>query len=473
MNKRLEYDSIGSLAIPDDAYYGVQSLRAKHNFSISGEKLHPNFIKNMAIIKKVAAMTNHQEKQLPDDIADAICKASEEIIRGQFQEEFIVDAVQGGAGTSANMNMNEVIAHRASEIMGGTKETYDLVHPNDHVNCSQSTNDVFPTAGKLTVLELMTQLISAISYLDILLGQKADEFSDIIKMGRTQLQDAVPTTLGHSFRAYQSAVHRDIAHLTTVMNEMYTLNIGATAIGNCINASEGYARSITDNLANELNLPLKQADDLFDATQNVDGFVRVSGALKTAAVTLSKMSNDLRLLSSGPTAGFGEINLPEKQNGSSIMPGKINPVILEVVSQVAFQIVGNDVTITMAAESGQLELNPFEPIIFRNLFSSIELLTNAVHTLSVNCISGITANKEHCLEQVERSAGIATCLCPYIGYEKATQIAKETLQSGLSVRAILLEKNWMSKEKINTILNMRKMADGIPSSSNELNSLVV
>lgn len=464
MHTRIEFDSIGSLPIPGEAYYGIQSLRAKNNFSISGEKLHPVFIKNLAIIKKIAAITNYQANNLSGTVTNAICEACNEIIAGEFQTEFIVDTIQGGAGTSANMNMNEVIAHRASEILGGTKEKYDLVHPNDHVNCSQSTNDVFPSAGKLTVLELMPQLISNLSYLENLLEQKAIEFSDVIKMGRTQLQDAVPTTLGHSFKAYQSFVHRDIKHLIAITDEMYTLNIGATAIGNGINASVEYSSTIAENLARELQLPLKQADNLYDATQNVDSFVRVSGVIKTAAISLSKMSNDLRLLSSGPKTGFGEINLPARQNGSSIMPGKVNPVIPEVVSQVAFQIVGNDVTITMAAESGQLELNPFEPIIFRNLFSSIELLTNAVMTLADNCIVGITVNEKHCRDQVEKSVGIVTALCPFIGYKKASEVAKEALKTGLSIRQILLKRNWLTKEKIDDILDLRKLAEGnVPS----------
>lgn len=472
MHTRIEFDSIGSLPIPGEAYYGIQSLRAKNNFSISGEKLHPVFIKNLAIIKKIAAITNYQANNLSGTVTNAICEACNEIIAGEFQTEFIVDTIQGGAGTSANMNMNEVIAHRASEILGGTKEKYDLVHPNDHVNCSQSTNDVFPSAGKLTVLELMPQLISNLSYLERLLEQKAIEFSDVIKMGRTQLQDAVPTTLGHSFKAYQSVVHRDIKHLIAITDEMYTLNIGATAIGNGINASVEYSSTIAENLARELQLPLKQADNLYDATQNVDSFVRVSGVIKTAAISLSKMSNDLRLLSSGPKTGFGEINLPARQNGSSIMPGKVNPVIPEVVSQVAFQIVGNDVTITMAAESGQLELNPFEPIIFRNLFSSIELLTNAVMTLADNCIVGITVNEEHCRDQVEKSVGIATALCPFIGYKKASEVAKEALKTGLSIRQILLKRNWLTKEKIDDILDLRKLAEGnVPSNDTAAGAL--
>lgn len=472
MHTRIEFDSIGSLPIPGEAYYGIQSLRAKNNFSISGEKLHPVFIKNLAIIKKIAAITNYQANNLSGTVTNAICEACNEIIAGEFQTEFIVDTIQGGAGTSANMNMNEVIAHRASEILGGTKEKYDLVHPNDHVNCSQSTNDVFPSAGKLTVLELMPQLISNLSYLENLLEQKAIEFSDVIKMGRTQLQDAVPTTLGHSFKAYQSVVHRDIKHLIAITDEMYTLNIGATAIGNGINASVEYSSTIAENLARELQLPLKQADNLYDATQNVDSFVRVSGVIKTAAISLSKMSNDLRLLSSGPKTGFGEINLPARQNGSSIMPGKVNPVIPEVVSQVAFQIVGNDVTITMAAESGQLELNPFEPIIFRNLFSSIELLTNAVMTLADNCIVGITVNEKHCRDQVEKSVGIVTALCPFIGYKKASEVAKEALKTGLSIRQILLKRNWLTKEKIDDILDLRKLAEGnVPSNDTAARAL--
>lgn len=472
MHTRIEFDSIGSLPIPGEAYYGIQSLRAKNNFSISGEKLHPVFIKNLAIIKKIAAITNYQANNLSGTVTNAICEACNEIIAGEFQTEFIVDTIQGGAGTSANMNMNEVIAHRASEILGGTKEKYDLVHPNDHVNCSQSTNDVFPSAGKLTVLELMPQLISNLSYLENLLEQKAIEFSDVIKMGRTQLQDAVPTTLGHSFKAYQSFVHRDIKHLIAITDEMYTLNIGATAIGNGINASVEYSSTIAENLARELQLPLKQADNLYDATQNVDSFVRVSGVIKTAAISLSKMSNDLRLLSSGPKTGFGEINLPARQNGSSIMPGKVNPVIPEVVSQVAFQIVGNDVTITMAAESGQLELNPFEPIIFRNLFSSIELLTNAVMTLADNCIVGITVNEKHCRDQVEKSVGIVTALCPFIGYKKASEVAKEALKTGLSIRQILLKRNWLTKEKIDDILDLRKLAEGnVPSNDTAARAL--
>lgn len=473
MPDRIEYDSIGPLPIPEHAYYGVQSLRAKYNFSLSQEKLHPLFVKNLAVIKKVAAETNCKANVLTEKTAEAIVRASEEIVDGHFREEFIVDAVQGGAGTSANMNIKEVIAHRASELMGGTKDTYALVHPNDHVNCSQSTNDVFPTAGKLTVIDLMHPLILTLSHLDKVLGEKSEEFTGVLKMARTPLQDAVPTTLGHSFRAYQSAVSRDIHHLNSAMETMYTVNIGGTAIGSSINAPEGYVSRIPTNLAEETGLPLKQAEDLFDATQSVDSFVRVYGAVKTAALTLSKMSNDLRLLSSGPTAGFGEINLPAKQNGSSIMPGKINPVILEVVSQVAFEIIGNDVTITMAAESGQLELNPFEPIIFKNLFSSIELLTNAARTLTANCIEGITANKTHCQDQVERSVGIATCLCPYIGYEKAAHIAKESLRTGVSVRQLLLDSKWMSREQINHILDIGQLARGISNSETNVTPLFV
>lgn len=458
MSTRIESDSIGSLAVPAEAYYGVQTLRAKRNFSISGKKLHPAFIKNMAKIKKAAAITNGSEGSLSPEIAQAIIRACDDVIEGKLQNEFIVDAVQGGAGTSANMNANEVIANRATERLGGVKGNYSIVHPNDHVNFCQSTNDVFPTAGKLTILELMPRLIGELARLESALDQKAVEFADVIKMGRTQLQDAVPTTLGRSFTAYRSAIQRDIHHLQNAMEELLTINLGATAIGNGINTTAEYFSAIAKNLSKEVNLPLKQADDLFDATQNIDVFVRVSGTAKTAAVNLSKISNDLRLLSSGPRAGLGEITLPSMQNGSSIMPGKVNPVIPEVVSQVAFQVIGNDLTITMAAESGQLELNAFEPIVFHSLFETMEMLTNAVATLTENCITGITANKEQCREHVEQSAGIATALCPYIGYKAASSIAKEALKTGSSVRRLVLEKGLLSEQEADTVLDLEKLA---------------
>lgn len=453
MNTRIEYDSIGAMEIPIDAYYGVQSLRASNNFNITGKKIHSEFIKSLAEIKKAAALTNKNIGLLDIDIAHAIVAACDEIICGNFHNEFIVDAIQGGAGTSANMNANEVIANRAIELLGGIKGDYSIVHPNDHVNMCQSTNDVFPTAGKLTTLKLIPRAIFELRRLYNALMIKADEFDDIIKIGRTQLQDAVPIRLGQSFNAYASVINRDINRLIKVTDEMRTINIGATAIGTSINATPEYVYNITSTLRNVIGEDIYQADDLIDATQNLDGFVAVSSSLKTCAVNLSKIANDLRLLSSGPKTGLGEINLPQKQNGSSIMPGKINPVIPEVVSQVAFNIIGNDFTVTMAAESGQLELNAFEPVLFYNLFESIETLTKATMTFVDNCIIDITANPNRCKELLDQSVGTATALCPYIGYTKAAEIAKNSLKTGVSIKNIVLKEGVINSDKLDNILN--------------------
>lgn len=450
---RLEADSIGTLEVPKEAYYGVQTLRAKQNFSITGEHLNPVFIKNLAQVKKAAAAANRNAMSLNPEIAEAVIRTCDEIIKGRFHEEFIVDAIQGGAGTSANMNANEVIANRANEMLGGRKGDYSRVHPNDHVNMAQSTNDVIPTAGKLAALDLLKPLVRELKRLEMELNIKAVEFDDVIKMGRTQLQDAVPMRLGQTFHGYASMVDRDCKRIQDSYKEMYMVNLGGTAIGSAINVSSAYMSSVVPCLAALIGYPLKQAADLFDATENLDGFVAVSGAVKTAAVNLSKMCNDLRLLSSGPRTGFGEINLPAKQNGSSIMPGKVNPVIPEVVSQVAFHIVGHDTTITMAAEAGQMELNAFEPVVFYNLFDSIETLTEAVETLIDNCISGITANRERCLELMESSAGIATALCPYLGYKKSAEIAKKALKTGKTVRELVLAEKLMSAGELKKVLD--------------------
>ena len=354
---RVERDSIGVKDIPEDVYYGVQSLRAAENFHITGLNMHPEIINSLAYIKKAAAITNCEVGLLEKKKAQAIVQACDEIVSGKFHNEFIVDPVQGGAGTSLNMNANEVIANRAIEILGGKKGDYTIINPNDDVNCGQSTNDVIPTAGKMTSLRLLQNLKKQLLRLYDALNEKATEFDHIIKMGRTQMQDAVPIRLGQEFKAYSVAIMRDIHRMDKAMDEMRTLNMGGTAIGTGINADEGYLRRIVPNLTEISGMDFIQAFDLIDSTQNLDPFVAVSGAVKACAVTLSKMSNDLRLMSSGPRTGFGEINLPAKQNGSSIMPGKVNPVIPEVVNQVAFNIIGNDVTITMAAEAGQLELN--------------------------------------------------------------------------------------------------------------------
>lgn len=370
-----------------------------------------------------------------------------------------MDPIQGGAGTSANMNINEVVANRAIEILGGEKGNYDIVNPNDHVNMCQSTNDVFPTAGKITAIKMIHQVILQLERLYNALIAKSFAFENILKMGRTQLQDAVPVRLGQCFNAYATMVSRDIDRLIKSLDEMKTVNLGATAIGTSINAPLSYVKNIVPTLKTVVNLDLKQARDLIDATQNIDCFVAVSGILKTCAVNLSKMCNDLRLLSSGPKTGIGEINLPAKQNGSSIMPGKINPVIPEVVSQVAFNVIGNDLTITMAAEAGQLELNAFEPILFYNLFESLETLSHAISTLVDNCIIGITANEDHCLELLEESVGIATALCPYIGYKKSAEIAKSSLKTGIPIRKLVLKNGILTKEKLDSILNPATMTN--------------
>ncbi|MDD6416744.1 MAG: aspartate ammonia-lyase [Lactobacillus porci] len=451
-SRRIEADSIGSLAVPAEAYYGVQAERASQNFKITGLKMSPEFLSNLALIKKAAAMINHEIGLIDSDQARAIEQACDEVIDGKFSEDFIVDPVQGGAGTSANMNMNEVIANRANEILGGEKGKYDLVHPNDNVNMAQSTNDTIPTAGKMTTIVLAEKLDAELTRLEYALKEKAADFKDIIKMGRTQLQDAVPMTLGDSFHGYASMVVRCKKRLAKAVAEMHVINLGGTAIGTGINASQFYEDHIADQLSELFGRELTQADDLFDATENLDSFVEVSGALKALAISLSKMSNDLRLLSSGPRCGLSEINLPAKQNGSSIMPGKINPVIPEVVSQAAFLVCGHDTTITMAAEAGQLELNAFEPVVFYQLFESFRAMTGAVDTLVTNCITGITANKDHCRQLKESSVGIATVLCPYLGYQESAKIAKRALRERRSVRELVLEQHLMSPDQLDILL---------------------
>ncbi len=450
---RTERDSVGELPVQSGAYYGIQTLRAKENFGITGTKLAFAFVRNIVLVKKAAAKVNRDFGLLEAKKADAIIGACDEILHGKHRKDFIVDAVQGGAGTSANMNVNEVIANLAIERLGGKLGDYTIVNPNDDVNMEQSTNDVIPTAGKLTVLSLAAELIEELRKLEAALSAKAKEFDKILKMGRTQLQDAVPMRLGQAFRAFATATKRSRERIAASLSEMRSINLGATAIGTAINAKEGYFTHITQELSLLTGEELVRPDDLFDATQNVDCFAAVSGALKALAVNLSKMCNDLRLMSSGPRTGLGEIDLPPKQNGSSIMPGKINPVIPEVVNQVAFLVIGHDVTVTMAAEAGQLELNAFEPVIFYQLFESLRTLAGAVKTLTENCIVGITANRERCAEWVNRSVGIVTALNPYTGYLKAAEIAKESLRTGESIRSIVLREGLMDEKTLDEVLD--------------------
>lgn len=456
---RVEHDSIGVKDIPEDVYYGVQSLRAAENFRITGLNMHPEIINSLAYIKKAAAITNCEAGIIEKKIACAIVQACDEILQGRFHEYFIVDPIQGGAGTSLNMNANEVIANRAIEILGGRKGDYSIVNPNDHVNCGQSTNDVIPTAGKMTSLRLLQNLKKELVRLNEELNRKADEFDHVIKMGRTQMQDAVPIRLGQEFRAYSVAIMRDVHRMEKAMDEMRVLNMGGTAVGTGLNADKKYLKRIVPNLSEVADMDFVQAFDLIDSTQNLDSFVSVSGAVKACAVTLSKIANDLRLMSSGPRAGFGEINLPARQNGSSIMPGKVNPVIPEVVNQVAFNIIGNDVTITMAAEAGQLELNAFEPIIFYCMFQSIDTLAYAVQTFIDNCVSGITANETRCRYLVENSVGVITAICPYVGYEKAADIAKRALETGEPVRKLILEEGLLTEEELEQIMDPVHMTE--------------
>lgn len=454
---RIEKDSIGAKQVPVDAYYGVQSLRGCENFQITGQRLRPEFIESLAQIKKACAICNYNVGELDEERKNTIIKVCDEILEGKLHDQFICDPVQGGAGTTANMNTNEVIANRAIELLGGQKGDYSIVHPNDHVNRAQSTNDVIPTAAKMTTAKLLVKAILQVEALDAALVMKAEEFKDVIKMGRTQMQDAVPIRLGAEFGAYSKAIRRDIKRLNAALKEMYSINLGGTAVGTALNANPKYVDALAPTLAEITCLPLQKAEDLVDGTQNLDSFAYVSSALKTCAISCSKMANDFRLMSSGPRCGFEEINLPAKQNGSSIMPGKVNPVIPEVMSQASFLIIGNDMCITMAAEAGQLELNFAEPVLYHKLFESIVALTGAVHTLTVNCVSGITANEERCRELVDGSVGVITAICPTLGYAESADIAKTAIKTGESVREVLKRKDIMSEEEIDKLLDPATM----------------
>ena len=452
MSARMESDSIGTLKIDADAYYGVQTERARQNFPITGRPLHPRFIHSLVQVKKAACAANLAAGSLPAHKASAILAACDEILAGGLRGAFVVDAIQGGAGASANMNANEVIANRAIELLGGTKGDYSLIHPNDDVNMAQSTNDVIPTAGRITALDLLAPLLHELGRLRAELGKKSQEFAGVLKMGRTQLQDAVPMRLGQSFRACASMLGRDTGRLQRARAGLWPVNLSGTAIGTCINTTEGYRQGVVPILAKLTGLPLRKADNLIDATQNLDCFVALSGALKTCALDLSKMCNDLRLLSSGPTAGLGEINLPPCQNGSSIMPGKINPVIPEAVNQVAFAVMGNDLTIMQAAGAGQLELNAFEPVLFDRLFDSLDSLRAAISILTDRCIRGVTANPRHCRAQVDRSAGFATALCPALGYRRSAEVAKYALRTGSTIREAVLAQGLLPPEQLDALL---------------------
>ena len=457
MNYRLESDSVGEKQVPIDAYYGVQTLRAFENFNITGRKQPAVIVESLAEIKKACAITNKKANDVPAEIADAIIAACDDILAGLFHDQFITDPIQGGAGTSTNMNANEVIANIALEKLGKEKGDYKFCHPNDHVNNAQSTNDVYPTALKLAIYKTGLKLLAKLDELDVALMAKADEFKDILKIGRTQLMDAVPITLGQEFKAYASAVKRGKRIIKAALEEMKTVNMAATAIGTGINTSEYFFHHVVEDLAEVTGIDLVQADDMVDGTQNIDSFSVVSGALKTMAIALSKMANDIRLMNGGPKAGLGEITIPAKQNGSSIMPGKINPVIPEVLNQCCFGVIGNDMTVTMACEAGQLELNAFEPVVFDRIYDSMNMLMNGVDTFIVNCVNGIVANEDKCHDLLYNSTGFVTALCPVLGYKKSAEIAKDFLKNGTPIVEGALAAG-LTQEQLDEMLNPDKLA---------------
>ena len=456
---RREEDLLGERDVPDQYYYGIQTLRAVENFPITGIPIaqYSHLINGLAAVKAAAALANLELELLDTRIANAIVRACQEIRSGNLHNEFVVDVIQGGAGTSTNMNANEVIANRALELLGERRGNYHLVHPNNHVNLSQSTNDVYPTAIRIAANWALVDLQQALGDLRDAFMAKAREFKDIVKMGRTQLQDAGPMTLGQEFQAYGVTIGEDIDRLHETAVLMREINMGATAIGTGINTDPRYAELVRARLSEITGLDLITSPDLVEATQDTGAFVQLSGVLKRVAVKLSKICNDLRLLSSGPRAGLAEIRLPPMQPGSSIMPGKVNPVIPEVVNQVCFQVVGNDTTVTMAAEAGQLQLNVFEPVIAFNIFQSVDMLSQACVVLRERCVLGIEADREHIHELLERSIGVVTALVPYLGYERSSAVAKEALATNRGVNELVLEKGWLSRKDLDEILSPEAM----------------
>ena len=448
--KRIERDSIGEMEIPADADYGIHTARAAENFPITGILLrhYPEFVESLAMTKKAAALANRELGTLKPEIAAAIISACDLVIAGDGHGHFIVDMLQGGAGTSTNMNANEVIANMALKLMGRPRGDYAVINPNDHVNLSQSTNDVYPTAVRLTILRACPALIASQEALKVALLQKAEEFDDVIKVGRTQLMDAVPMRLGSEFRAFAITVGEDIDRLREFANLLREVNLGGTAIGTGINTPAGYSALVIRHLSEVSGVPMVPAADLIEATSDLGAFITFSGVLKRIAVKLSKICNDLRLLNSGPRAGLGEIRLPAVQAGSSIMPGKVNPVIPEVVNQIAYQVIGNDLTVTMAAEAGQLQLNAMEPVIVLNILQSMRMLLRGMETLRSRCIEGIEVDRERCRELLEGSLITVTALNPFIGYAQASRVAKEALKTRRSIREVVLEEGLMTPEQL-------------------------
>ncbi len=456
---RVESDLLGELQVPADAYYGVQTQRALNNYQISTTRMcdYPEYIISIAYVKMAAAMANAELGVLDEKIADAICAACREIVAGKFHDQFPVDMMQGGAGTSVNMNANEVIANRALELLGHKKGEYQFCSPNDHVNCAQSTNDAYPTAFRYTFVRMNKKLVSRLGGLIAAFRAKGVEFKDYIKMGRTQLQDAVPMTAGQEFNAFATNLEEEISNLERNAVLLREINMGGTAIGTGLNAVPGFAELCTRRMSELCGDALTKAEDLVEATPDTGAYVSYSAALKRLAIKLSKICNDLRLMASGPRCGLHEINLPPMAPGSSIMPGKVNPVIPELTNQVCFKVIGNDTTVAFAAEAGQLQLNVMEPVICESVLESVTWLCNVIETLRTKCIEGITVNKEHCYEMVKNSIGIVTALNPYIGYKASTKVAKKALATGRSVYDLVLEEGLMTQEKLDEALDPAAM----------------
>jgi aspartate ammonia-lyase len=454
---RIEKDFLGQKEIPIDAYYGIQTIRAVENFPITGYRVHESLIKALAMVKKAAAIANMNTTRLYKDLANVIIKAADEIIAGKWNDQFIVDPIQGGAGTSMNMNMNEVIANRGLELLGHVKGDYFHLSPNTHVNMSQSTNDVFPTAIHISTLTLLENLLVTMDDMQKVFKQKAIQFEKVIKMGRTHLQDAVPIRLGQEFEAYSRVLTRDINRIKHTREHLLEVNMGATAVGTGLNADPKYIKDVVKQLASISGFPLVNAEHLVDATQNTDAYTEVSAALKVCMMNMSKIANDLRLMASGPRAGLGEIRLPARQPGSSIMPGKVNPVMPELINQIAFQVIGNDHTICLASEAGQLELNVMEPVLVFNLLQSISIMNNGFRVFTDHCLAGIEANEERLKDYVDKSVGIITAVNPHLGYEVAARIAREAVITGKSVRELCLQYDVLTEEELDIILNVYEM----------------
>ncbi|WP_432718309.1 aspartate ammonia-lyase [Pectinatus frisingensis] len=454
---RKERDFLGELEVPDDVYYGVQTLRAKENFHITGQTIDPDFVQAFAKVKKAAALANMSTGRLDKKIGNALIQAADEIIAGKMLDQFPVDPIQGGAGTSVNMNTNEVLVNRALEIIGEAKGRYDIISPNNDANMAQSTNDSFPTAIKVCVSHKSKKLIAALERMAGELDKKSVEYKDILKMGRTHLQDAVPITLGQEMASYASAVRRGIKRIKAAVGSIHVINMGGTAVGTGLNAEPEYIKTVAQTLSDVTGEAFKTADNLVDATNNTDGFADVSASLRVTALTLIKMANDFRLMASGPRCGFNELKLPARQPGSSIMPGKVNPVIAEVLDQSCYQVIANDLAINLGVENGQFELNVMEPVISFNLFNSMNYMTNAVNTFVDKLLIDLQANNRQCQTWLDNSVGVVTALLPHIGYEKSAMLAKEAYTTGKPIRDIVIAKNLMPKEKLEHILSPQQM----------------